>query len=85
MNILRMMVFLLLAVPGLAKAVKEPVPAIVPDADAITGKAPDSPTAEANAAWEAKDWAKAAKLYEELSKEVPGAKEVIDRAIQLGK
>ena len=29
----------------------------------------DTPTAEANAAYEAKDWARAAKLYQELSKE----------------
>ena len=29
----------------------------------------DTPTAEANAAYEAKDWARTAKLYQELSKE----------------
>src|SRR5579862_9387582 len=49
-------------------------PAVTPTAGAtevvsVAARAGDGLTERANAAWEAKDWALAARLYEELSKE----------------
>jgi tetratricopeptide (TPR) repeat protein len=59
MKTLRKLLVLFVLAPGLASS-------------ALAGRAAfssETPSAEANAAWEAKDWGRAAKLYEELSKE----------------
>src|ERR1700704_3400499 len=59
MNSIRRLICLFALAAGLSCAA---IPAALASAD-------EKPTAEANAAWEAKDWARAAKLYKELSKE----------------
>ena len=67
-----------LCVTDVAKVVKaDPVPLPSATMRAVGGdgsvsetpEAADTPTERANAAWEAKDWELAAKLYEELSKQ----------------
>jgi hypothetical protein len=59
MKTLRKLLVLFVLAPGSASS-------------ALAGRAAfssETPSAEANAAWEAKDWGMAAMLYEELSKE----------------
>jgi tetratricopeptide (TPR) repeat protein len=61
MNMLRRLICWFALAVGLSVAALPGALAVAPPED--------SPTVEANAAWEAKDWARAAKLYEELSRE----------------